>query len=135
MKKIFALILLLPAILFGEVKDLDIVSFEKMKQNGVPVIDIRTPGEWKGTGIIDRSKTIMFFHPDGSYNVQEFLDRLKKLGINKEKPFILVCRSSNRTRMLGNILSDKLGYKYVYHLKGGILNWKSHGKPLKSYNK
>ena len=134
MKKLIIFILFLPYLLFAQVKDLDVNSFEKMKQKGVPVIDIRTQQEWKKTGIIGNSKPIEFFHADGSYNVGEFLDRLKKLGIDKSKPFILVCRSSNRTKMLGNFLSDKLGFKEVYHLKGGILNWKAHRKPLKPYH-
>ncbi|SFO93336.1 rhodanese-like domain-containing protein [Hydrogenimonas thermophila] len=135
MKKLITFILFLPYFLFAQVKDIDINTFENMKQNGVPVIDIRTQQEWKETGIIDNSKTIEFFHPDGSYNVEQFLDRLKKLGIDRDKPFVLVCRSSNRTKLLGNFLSNKLGYKEVYHLKGGIINWKAHGKPLKPYHK
>ena len=135
MKKAVAYILLLPILLFAEVKNLDVSTFEKMVQSGVPVIDIRTPGEWKETGIIEKSKTIMFFQPNGRYDLQDFLNRLKKLGIDRDKPFILVCRSSSRTRMLGNFLSEKLGYKNVYHLQGGILNWKRHGKPLKPYNR
>jgi len=134
MKKIISLILLLPYLLFAQVKDIDVSSFEKMRQKGIPVIDIRTKQEWKDTGIISNSNTIEFFHTDGSYNVEQFLDKLKKLGIDKNKPFILLCRSSNRTKILGNFLSDKLGYKEVYHLKGGILNWKAHGKPLKPYH-
>ncbi|WP_456451587.1 rhodanese-like domain-containing protein [Hydrogenimonas sp.] len=133
MKKLLLAFLFLPLLLMAEVRDLNIAGFEKLKQNGIPVIDIRTPMEWKETGIIDGSHTIMFFAPDGSYNVQEFLHRLKQLGIDKKTPFILVCRSASRTRMLGNFLNEKMGYENVYHLTGGILNWKAHGKPLVPY--
>ena len=135
MKKIIFLILFLPYLLFAQVKDVDVNSFEKMRQNGTPVIDIRTKQEWKDTGIISNSNTIEFFHTDGSHNVEQFLNSLKKLGIDKNKPLILVCRSSNRTKILGDFLSDKLGFKEVYHLKGGIVNWKAHGKQLKPYHK
>jgi rhodanese-related sulfurtransferase len=133
MRKFIPFILFSFSLLFAEVKNLDISSFEKLKQNGIPVIDIRTPQEWKETGIIDTSHTVMFFRPDGSYDVKDFLNRLHALGIDKEKPFILVCRSASRTGMVGNFLSEKLGYRNVYHLSGGILNWKQHGKPLKPY--
>ena len=135
MKKLFIYTILLPMLLFAEVKNLDVQTFEKMVQMGFPVIDIRTPGEWKETGIIENSKTITFFQPNGRFDLDAFLNQLKKIGIDRDKPFILVCRSSSRTRVLGNFLSDKLGYKKVYHLQGGILNWKRHGKPLKPYNR
>ena len=133
MKRFIISTLFLPYLLFAQVKNIDINSFEKMKLSGVPVIDIRTQQEWKDTGIIDNSKTIEYFHADGSHNVKQFLDSLKKLGIDKSKPFVLVCRSSRRTKILGDFLSDKLGFKEVYHLKGGIVNWKAHRKSLKPY--
>lgn len=132
MKKIIAL-LFLCASLFAEVRDLNIASFEKLKNNGIPVIDIRTPQEWKESGIIEGSHTIMFFGPDGRYDLKAFIADLKKLGIRKETPFILVCRSASRTRRLGNHLSNGLGYENVYHLSGGIRNWKMHKKPLVPY--
>ncbi|MCF6201939.1 MAG: rhodanese-like domain-containing protein [Hydrogenimonas sp.] len=131
MKKLLLLLTFLSLTLFAGVKDLDINTFEKLKKQGVPIIDIRTPQEWRETGIIDGSHTIMFFDPSGRYDLRSFLSRLSKLGIEKDTPFVLVCRSASRTKMLGDFLSDKLGYKKVYELKGGILNWKRQSKPLK----
>jgi rhodanese-related sulfurtransferase len=134
MKRSIVLLALLPLLLFAEVRDLNIAGFEKLKSHGIPVIDIRTPQEWKETGVIEGSHPITFFRADGSYDLRDFLHRLKKLGIDrKDKPFILVCRSASRTRTLGNFLNEKLGYENVYHLTGGILNWRAHGKPLVPY--
>ncbi len=130
MKKNIFLLLLFSLSLFAGVKDLDIEKFDMAKNEGIPVIDIRTPSEWRETGVIKGSHTIMFFDQSGRYDLKSFLERLSKLGINKEKPFILVCRSASRTKMLGDFLSDKMGYKKVYELKGGILNWRRHNKPL-----
>ncbi len=130
MKKNIFLLLLFSLSLFAGVKDLDIEKFDMAKNGGIPVIDIRTPSEWHETGVIKGSHTIMFFDRSGRYDLKSFLERLSKLGINKEKPFILVCRSASRTKMLGDFLSDKMGYKKVYELKGGILNWRRHNKPL-----
>lgn len=130
MKKNIFLLLLFSLSLFAGVKDLDIEKFDMAKNEGIPVIDIRTPSEWRETGVIKGSHTIMFFDRSGRYDLKSFLERLSKLGINKEKPFILVCRSASRTKMLGDFLSDKMGYKKVYELKGGILNWRRHNKPL-----
>ncbi len=131
MKKLLLAILIFSTSLFAGVKDLDIEKFEKAKKEGIPVIDIRTPSEWRETGIIDGSHTIMFFDPSGRYDLKSFLEQLSRLGIDKNSPFVLVCRSASRTKMLGDFLSDKMGYKNVYELKGGILNWRRHNKPLK----
>ncbi len=131
MKKYLLTVLLLCVSLFAGVKDLDIDSFEKVKKEGIPVIDIRTPSEWRETGIIDGSHPIMFFDPSGNYDLKSFLEKLSRLGIGKKSPFVLVCRSASRTKMLGDFLSDKMGYEKVYELKGGILNWRRHHKPLK----
>ncbi len=133
MKKLITLLIFISSILFAEVRDLNIASFEKLKKNGIPVIDIRTPQEWRESGIIAGSHTIMFFGPDGRYDIEAFIGDLEKLGIRKNTPFILVCRSATRTRKLGTYLADELGYGNVYHLTGGILNWKRHDKPLIPY--
>jgi len=120
--------------LFADVKSLDIKAFETMRKEGVPVIDIRTEPEWRQTGLVPQSRPVTFFQPDGSYNLQGFLEKLKALGITKETPFVLVCRTAHRTHMLGQFLSQKLGYKKVYELAGGIMNWKAHGKPVAPYH-
>ncbi len=130
MKKTVLLFLLFSLSLVAGVKDIDIDKLEKMKREGVPLIDIRTPSEWRETGIIEGSHTIMFFDRSGRYDLKSFLQSLSSLGIDKNRPFVLICRSANRTKIVGNFLSDKMGYKYVYELEGGILNWKRHDKPL-----
>jgi len=129
------LLLFSPLILFAQLQNIDIAAFERMQKEGVPVIDIRTPGEWRETGIIPGSHTITFFHADGRYSVPEFLAALKKLGITAKSPFILVCRSASRTRTLGSFLANKAGFEKVYELRGGILNWRAHGKPLIPYKR
>ena len=132
MKRILFFSLLLSVSLLADLLDLDIARFEKLRKE-MPVVDIRTSAEWQETGIVPGSHTITFFQPDGRYDASAFLQSLKKIGITKNTPFILVCRSANRTRIVGEFLADKLGYKSVFHLKGGILNWIAHNKPLRPY--
>ena len=135
-KRYFLLLtLLLPLSLWAGVQSIDIPTLEAMRKAGVPVVDIRTPMEWRQTGIIEGSHTVMFFGPDGRYDVQAFLEALKKAGIGKKTPFILVCRSGSRTKTVGDFLADKLGYEKVYDLRGGILNWLNRRKPLVPYRR
>jgi rhodanese-related sulfurtransferase len=83
------------------------------------IIDIRTPAEWKETGIIKGSYTIMFFDEKGNFNLELFLKQLDMV-VKKDEPFALVCRVGSRTGMVSEFLSERLGYK-VTNLKGGIM--------------
>jgi len=85
----------------------------------VKIIDIRTPSEWKETGIVKGSYTIMFFDEKGNFNVENFLKQLD-MAVKKDEQFALICRVGSRTGMVSEFLSEKLGYK-VINLKGGIM--------------
>ena len=85
----------------------------------VKIIDIRTPAEWKETGIVKNSYTIMFFDEKGNFNVENFLKQLN-MAVKKDEKFALLCRVGSRTGMVSEFLSEKLGYK-VINLKGGIM--------------
>ena len=119
MKKLL-MFLLLSYSLFAEFKAIDAQTLIKMQKQGIPVIDIRTPQEWKERGIIPGAYKIMFFTPSGGADVPNFMFELGHLVKNKNQPFIIYCAHANRTKQLGKWLSDKLGFKKVYELKGGI---------------
>lgn len=94
-------------------------------QKNIKIIDIRTPSEWKETGIVKDSYTLMFFDQQGNFFVPDFLKQLDKI-ISKDEPFALICRVGSRTGMVSEFLSNKLGYK-VINLKGGILKMIDEG--------
>jgi len=83
------------------------------------IIDIRTPAEWRETGIVEGSYTIMFFDEKGNFNLEIFLRQLDMV-VKKDEPFALICRVGSRTGMVSEFLSERLGYK-VTNLKGGIM--------------
>jgi len=132
MKKI-ALLMLLSYALFAEFKAINAKQLLAMQKQGVPVIDIRTPGEWKKRGIIPNAHTIMFFAPKGGADVPNFMFRLGSLIKSKDKPFIIYCAHANRTKELGKWL-DSLGFKKVYELDGGIeYGWINKGYKTTPY--
>lgn len=94
------------------------VTPQFIKKN-IKIIDIRTPAEWRETGIIKGSYPIMFFDERGNFNVPLFLKKLQKV-VKKDEEFALICRVGSRTGMVSQFLSEKLGYKVV-NLKGGIM--------------
>ena len=127
-KKILGLLVLIQISLLADFKHIDIDEAEKLMQKNVPVIDIRTPPEWRETGVIKGSFKLMFFDERGRYDVQKWLNDFGKIVKDKNQPFILVCRTASRTNMVGQFLSNQMGYKKVYDLKGGIVHWKRSGK-------
>ena len=117
MKKILVIALLFLSVLNADFKH---ISYEEIKKLGnVPIIDIRTPPEWKETGVIPGSIKLMAFDDRGRIDIKSWLKEFSKYVKDKNQPFVLVCRSANRTGILGQYL-DKIGYKNVYDLKGGI---------------
>jgi rhodanese-related sulfurtransferase len=91
----------------------------EFSEKNIKIIDIRTPAEWKETGIVKDSYTITFFDERGNFNVEHFLKQLNS-AVKKDEQFALICRVGSRTGMVSEFLSEKLGYK-VINLKGGIM--------------
>jgi rhodanese-related sulfurtransferase len=118
MKKIILLIAT-TIYIFGDFKAINAKELLKLQKQGVPVIDIRTPQEWQSRGIIKGAKKMMFFTPNGSADIANFMFNLGALIKDKSKPFIIYCAHANRSKELGRWL-DKIGFKKVYELKGGI---------------
>jgi len=109
--------------------DIDVKQLKALQAKGVPVIDIRTPQEWKQTGIIKGAHQMMFFDIQGSAHAEAWLKDLGKITKDKKTPLILYCAHANRTKAVGNWLVDKLGYTHVYELKGGIeYGWRDLGE-------
>ena len=129
MKPMIYVLTLMSTLLFADLKTIDADTLLKMQAKGVPVIDIRTPMEWRQTGIIKGAHKMMFFTPRGGADVAEWFYNLGKLVPNKDKPLIIYCAHANRTQSLGEGLVQ-MGFKRVYQLKGGIENgWIKLGKP------
>lgn len=130
MKKIFILLFALSTLLFADFKGVTTAQLEKMVKEGAPIIDIRTPGEWK-EGVIPGSHKIMFFNENGDYDVQKFMQKFTKVVKDKNQPFILVCRTASRTKVVGNFLSKQMGYQKTRELTGGIMwGWNNLHKPI-----
>lgn len=99
----------------------------------IPIVDIRTEGEWRQTGVIKGAIPITFFDEKGNYNIPLFLKELSAK-VDVKKPFALICRSGSRTKMVSAFLSQKIGYN-VYDLNGGMLYASSQGLPIVAYKK
>ncbi|MDQ1298080.1 MAG: hypothetical protein QG558_619 [Campylobacterota bacterium] len=91
---------------------------KKLFDSKIKIIDIRTPGEWRNTGLVKGSIPIKFFDERGNYDLEAFLNRLNK-NIKEGERFAIICATGNRTKILGTHLGQKMGYN-VINLQGGI---------------
>lgn len=104
-----------------------------MQQNDhALVVDLRTAQEWQSTGVIADSQKLESFDKDGNFDQDKWIANLEKLKSSPDQPVILVCRSGNRSGKVGQILTEKLGMKNIYHLSNGIQSWIKDGHPVKA---
>ncbi len=116
MKRLIVLLLLLTPFLHAEYK---LEPYSKTLQNQhIPIVDIRTVGEWKESGLIKGAIPIQFFNEHGQYNIPEFLKALNA-SVDTSKPFALICHTGSRTKMVAQFLSDELKYN-VIDIQGGM---------------
>ncbi|GEC71722.1 Rhodanese-related sulfurtransferase [Flavobacterium flevense] len=123
-KSLFAIILLFS--LFSchaqtsqNIKTVEVTAFAKeIKTAKKPqIIDVRTPEEF-AEGHIKNAANI-------DWQGDQFILNAEKL--NKNKPVYVYCRSGKRSQKASEKLSE-LGFKEIYNLDGGYLQWKAETK-------
>ncbi len=75
------------------------------------LIDVRTPAEFNG-GKLPGAKNIDFFSKD-------FTNQIDKL--DKDKTYLLYCRSGNRSGQACNIMAGR-GFTKLYNMSGGVMS-------------
>nr|BAS05034.1 putative thiosulfate sulfurtransferase [uncultured Aquificaceae bacterium] len=121
MKKIIFSLLLIMGFSFAY-QDLDSKTFYSMIQNekDIIILDVRTPQEYEKDGHIPNSILIP---------VQILPQYIKELEKFKDKKVLVYCRSGNRSVLASKILEQN-GFKKVYNLKYGIIDWKKQNFPV-----
>ena len=94
------------------VKVLEKDNFQVLMQQKSQVIDVRTPEEY-ALGYIDGAILI-------DYKASDFQASISAL--NRNITYLIYCRSGNRSGK-ASIIMDSLGFKKIYDLKGGYMNW------------
>ncbi|MCB4797868.1 rhodanese-like domain-containing protein [Neotamlana laminarinivorans] len=96
------------------IKILEKQAFKKaIESKKVQLVDVRTATEYN-SGHIKTAKNIDVF------KISKFTEEFNKL--DKNQPVYVYCRSGKRSNSAAKKL-DKMGFKEIYDLKGGYLNW------------
>jgi rhodanese-related sulfurtransferase len=80
------------------------------------ILDVRTPSEYI-EGHLKNSVNL-------DYNAADFKDKVNNL--DKNKTYLVYCRTANRSASAVKIMTE-LGFKDIYHMTGGIVEWQSSG--------
>ncbi len=108
-------------------------AFEAAQSGKVRLIDIRTPQEWRQTGVAPGAGRV------DMYRGAEHLLRgvLQEAKGDRNAPIALICRTGNRTTQAQKFLQQQ-GFTQVFNVKEGMAGsaagpgWTRRGLPLES---
>lgn len=110
----------------ADVVDIDNEALHKLIADGVTLVDLRRPDEWKNTGVVKGSQLMTFFDAKGEYDAQAWLTQLGGI-VEQDAPVILICHSGNRSNVVSRWLSKEVGFEKVYNVTNGIVAWQADG--------
>ncbi|MCY0880528.1 MAG: rhodanese-like domain-containing protein [Firmicutes bacterium] len=90
-----------------------------INQEHVPLIDVRTAKEFRD-GHIQGARSLPLGQEEHALQLYA-----------PDQPVILICKTGHRSQAAARTLIDH-GFKQVYHLKGGMDQWRQQGYPTKS---
>lgn len=106
----------------------------KAEKGEITLIDVRTPEEWKQTGVPASAYTVTMHQPGPQLLAQ--LDEV--LGGDRSKPLAIICRTGNRTGSLAGPLRQA-GFKTVIDVSEGMAGgrngtgWVKSGLPVRKW--
>ena len=99
------------------------------------VIDVRSPQEWRQTGVAKGARQVTIHDPGG---LPGFVEAVKvALGGDLKRPIAVICASGNRSTLAQRVLA-RAGFTRVLNIKEGMLGgpngpgWLRRGLPVES---
>ena len=108
--------------LFAEIYEVNNEKIKMLLESSVPLIDIRTEGEWHETGVINSSHLLTFFDKDGNYDFKKWMIEVGEIA-DENGPVIIMCRSGRRSRIVSNMIIKENSEYLIYHATNGIKSW------------
>lgn len=92
-------------------------AYQRAQTGDITLIDIRSPGEWRETGVPSGAIPVTMHDPGG---VDAFYAAvLSAVGKNKNRPIALICAAGNRSRWAQAFLTGK-GFKNIQNVGEGL---------------
>ncbi|ALC92311.1 hypothetical protein AM500_22955 [Bacillus sp. FJAT-18017] len=116
MKKLAGILLILIFALAGcagiSYETVDVAQAKKLVDSGKidGILDVRTPEEYQDG------------HIDGAMMIPLQVIESEMSKLDKEKTYLVYCRSGNRSKQASDMLSQK-GFKHIYNMSDGYSEW------------
>lgn len=113
----------------ANIREIDAAELRELQARGVPVVDVREPGEFAEghiPGAVNIPRGVLEFEVDGHPAVNCVRD--PALG-HRGQPIILQCRSGARSALAADALR-RLGFAEPLSLAGGFVGWANAGLPV-----
>ena len=108
-------------------------AFELSRGGAVTIIDVRSPGEWRQTGVPAGARRVTIHDPGG---IKGFVAAvIIEMGNDLDRPVALICARGNRSTRAQQALRDA-GFKRVLNIREGMhgssygRGWLKRGLPL-----
>ena len=108
-------------------------AYDALEAGKLTLIDIRTPSEWRETGIAKGAKRLDMLHPGGAPGF--VADLLQQVNGDRNAPIGLICRTGNRTTQVTRYLEAQ-GFTQIFNVKEGMAGsaagpgWIRRGLPI-----
>ena len=122
MKIFLVIFLLFTKFVNAEVININNKELINLIEKEIKIIDVRTPNEWKSTGIIKGSFLISLLNKDKKFIFKDWYEIFNnKFGSNQS--IIFICASGVRSNYISHLVKKKKPDLIVYNLKKGINHW------------
>lgn len=118
----------------AEVVHIDNAELKALIAEGLPVVDVRTPGEWQQTGVVAGSQLVMLVDEAGRSDPELWKRQMAAIA-DPTKPVVLICRSGNRSNVGAKILQQQNPHRKIYNVREGINGWLRSAQPVVSVKK
>lgn len=108
-------------------------AYSAVEAGQLTLVDIRTPPEWRETGVAKGVKRLDMLHPGGAPGF--VADLLKQVGGDRNAPIALICRTGNRTTQVARYLEAQ-GFTRIFNVREGMAGsaagpgWLRRGLPV-----
>ena len=127
------LFLLTPLAALAQEK-IDVATAQQLAEKGeVLLLDIRTPREWKQTGVSPLATPMNMRERSFGADLMALIDS------NRDQPIALICASGGRSAYLAQVLS-KAGFSSIYDVTEGMVGsgagpgWIGAGLPVVGFD-
>lgn len=101
---------------------------QALVERGVAVVDVRTPSEWRLTGVIPGSRLITAFDTAGRLD-PSFPAALRQ-AVAQDREVVVICATGRRSAAISSLMASEGGYTRVYDATDGIQGWFRSGHEL-----